>query len=39
MVGSATEDFRAGENAKGMEGQCEFTNLQREGGHTGLREL
>ena len=31
VVGSAPEDFRAGGNARGMEGQCERTNLQREG--------
>ena len=28
-----------GENARGMEGQCDCTNLQREGGHPGLWEL
>ena len=32
-------DFRAGENARGMEGQCDCANLQREGGHPGLWEL
>ena len=26
----APEDFRAGENARGMEGQCDCTNIQRE---------
>ena len=26
------EDFRAGENSKGLEGQCDRTNLQTEGG-------
>ena len=45
VVGSAPEDFRAGENvrgmenARGMEGQCDCTNLQREGGHPVLWEL
>ena len=38
--GSGTEDFRPGENARGMEGQCDCTNRQREGGHSpGLWEL
>ena len=27
VAGSAPEDFRAGENARGMEGQCDCTNL------------
>ena len=31
VVGSVAEDIRAGENARGMEGQCDCTNLQREG--------
>ena len=39
VVGSAPEDFRAGENVRGMEGQCDCINLQREGGHPGLWEL
>ena len=30
VVGSAPEDFQARENARGMEGQCDCTNLQRE---------
>ena len=38
-AGSAPEDFRAGENARGMEGQCDYANIQREGGHIGLWEL
>ena len=29
-IGSVTEDFRAGESARGMEGQCDCTNLGRE---------
>ena len=32
VFGSAPGDFRAGENARGMEGQYDCTNLQREGG-------
>ena len=39
VVGSAPEEFLAGENGRGMEGQCDCTNLQTEGGHTGLWEL
>ena len=31
IVGSAPEHFRAGENAVGIEGQRDCTNLQREG--------
>ena len=33
FVGSAPEDFRAGENARGMEGEYDCATLQREGGH------
>ena len=39
VVGFAPEDFRTGENARGMEGLCDCTNLQREGGQPGLWEL
>ena len=34
-----TDDVRAGENALGMEGQCDNTNRQIEMGHPGLWEL
>ena len=33
------EDFRAGENARGMEGLCDCANIQREGEHPGLWKL
>ena len=29
VIGSVTQDFQAGENARGMEGQCDCTNLRR----------
>ena len=39
IAGSAPEDFRTGENARGMEGQCDCANIQKERGHPVLWEL